>query len=89
MYNCLVMITHTMQAVLLGIIPGVPGYGELLIVLFLILLLFGGKKLPELARSLGKSMSEFKKGRQDGAKEVQLEQDAAKEESESSDAPKS
>ena len=38
---------------------GVP---ELLIVLVAVLLLFGGKKLPELARSLGKAQNEFKKG---------------------------
>lgn len=37
------------------------GTQELLIVLFLVLLLFGGKKLPELARSLGEALNEFKK----------------------------
>lgn len=37
------------------------GYGELLIILFIILLLFGGKKLPELARSLGSAVREFNK----------------------------
>jgi sec-independent protein translocase protein TatA len=42
---------------------GVP---ELLIVLVAVLLLFGGKKLPELARSLGKAQNEFKKGLSDG-----------------------
>jgi len=35
--------------------------GELLIVLFLVLLLFGGAKLPSLARGLGQSVKEFKK----------------------------
>ena len=43
------------------------GPWEWLIVLGVILLLFGAKKLPELARSLGKSSSEFKKGMKEGA----------------------
>lgn len=37
------------------------GSGELLVILLLILLLFGGKKLPELAKSLGEGIREFKK----------------------------
>ena len=43
-----------------------PGGGEWLIILVVVMLLFGAKKLPELARSLGKSMSEFKKGQNEG-----------------------
>jgi sec-independent protein translocase protein TatA len=43
------------------------GPWEWLIVLGVILLLFGAKKLPELARSLGKSSTEFKKGMKEGA----------------------
>ncbi len=38
-----------------------PGPWELLIVVFIILLLFGGKKFPELAKGLGKGLREFKK----------------------------
>jgi len=45
---------------------GSPGPFEVLLILFVVLLLFGAKKLPELSRSLGKSLSEFKKGREEG-----------------------
>src|SRR6266852_2736305 len=38
------------------------GYQELLVILVIVLVLFGGSKLPDLAKSLGKSMKEFKKG---------------------------
>ncbi len=53
------------------IIPGMSGPFEILLILFVILLLFGARKLPDLARSLGKSLSEFKKGREEGAKGLQ------------------
>jgi len=39
---------------------------ELIIVLLIVLLLFGAKKLPELARSLGESVKEVRKGFSDG-----------------------
>ena len=42
------------------------GPTELLVVLGIVLVLFGGEKLPSLARSLGRSMGEFKKGISDG-----------------------
>lgn len=38
------------------------GPAELLIVLVIALVLFGGKKIPDLARSLGQAKSEFEKG---------------------------
>jgi len=44
------------------------GYRELLLVFLIILLLFGGKKLPELARSMGLATKEFKKARQEEGK---------------------
>lgn len=37
------------------------GTGEILVILLVILILFGGKKLPEFAQSLGKGIREFKK----------------------------
>jgi sec-independent protein translocase protein TatA len=46
---------------------GIMGFsgGELLIVLAIILLLFGGSKLPSLAKGLGQSIKEFKKAAKD------------------------
>jgi sec-independent protein translocase protein TatA len=38
------------------------GFTEVLLILLLALLLFGAKRLPELARSLGKAVKEFKSG---------------------------
>lgn len=49
---------------------GLPGGSEVLLILFIILLLFGAKKLPELSRSLGKSLGEFKKGKEDLEREM-------------------
>jgi sec-independent protein translocase protein TatA len=43
------------------------GPGEIILVVVVVVLLFGAKRIPELARSLGKSISEFKKGQQEGA----------------------
>ncbi len=45
------------------------GPGELLIVLAIVLVLFGAKKLPELARGIGKSVTSFKSGLNEGADE--------------------
>jgi sec-independent protein translocase protein TatA len=44
----------------------------------LIVFLFGAKKLPDLARSLGKSSSEFKKGMSEGSEEAGTSDDAEK-----------
>ena len=49
---------------------GPIGTTEILIILFIVLLLFGAKKLPELARGLGKSMTEFKKASTELEREV-------------------
>jgi len=48
-----------------------PGPTEWVLILVIVLVLFGAKKLPELARSLGQSMNEFKKAREEFDKELQ------------------
>ena len=45
------------------------GSGELIIVLVIVLLVFGGSQLPKLAKNLGKAQKEFKDGLADGMKD--------------------
>ena len=49
---------------------GLPAGPEWLAIIFVVLLLFGAKKLPELARGLGKSIGEFKKAKDEFADEI-------------------
>jgi sec-independent protein translocase protein TatA len=49
---------------------GPIGMPEMVMIFIIILLLFGAKKLPELARGIGKSMGEFKKAREDFEREI-------------------
>src|SRR5919108_4301220 len=58
----------TKGAYVMAFLQGI-GAPELIIILVIVLLLFGAKKLPEMARSLGKSQREFKKGIREGADE--------------------
>ena len=51
------------------IILWVPGWGEMLIIALFILIFFGAKKIPEIARGMGKGIREFK----DATKEVKKE----------------
>ena len=55
------------------------GTQELMVILVIALVLFGGKKLPELARGLGKSMQEFRKGIEQGSQEAEEGKDATAE----------
>jgi sec-independent protein translocase protein TatA len=49
------------------------GLPEIILILAVLLLLFGARKLPELARSLGRSTKEFKQGMRDGSTEAEEE----------------
>jgi sec-independent protein translocase protein TatA len=53
------------------------GAPELLIVLGVVVLLFGAKKLPDLARSIGRSTTEFKKGMQESSTDEPSAPDAS------------
>ena len=52
---------------------GSLGSQEIIIIALVILLLFGGKKIPELMRDLGKGVSQFKKGMNDIEQEINAE----------------
>ena len=47
-----------------------PGWPEILFILLIILVLFGAKRLPELAKGLGQSINEFRKAREELDREV-------------------
>lgn len=58
-----------------------PGGPEIIIIVLVIILLFGGKKIPELARGLGKGIREFKEGMKqidDDSKEIENKEDTTK-----------
>lgn len=50
------------------------GTAELILILCVVLLLFGGKKLPEFARNLGKGIREFKKATQGIDEEIEIKE---------------
>ena len=60
--------------VLLGIIGG----QELIIIAIIVLILFGGRKIPELMRGLGKGVKEFKDATKDTKDDVKKERDDLK-----------
>jgi sec-independent protein translocase protein TatA len=68
-----IMLSNTPNLLL-----SMPGGSEWLIIAIVIILLFGARKIPDLARGLGKGMKEFKDAR-DGLKN-DTEQDIRKEE---------
>ncbi|GBL42444.1 hypothetical protein LBMAG54_03710 [Nitrosopumilaceae archaeon] len=57
----------TLQSIFLAM----PGGSELLIIIVLaVVFIFGAKKIPELAKTLGKAKGEFEKGKLEGEKEL-------------------
>lgn len=65
-----------MDAVLsVMILPMMIGTSELLLIGALVLLLFGGKKLPEMMRGLGQGVRSFKDGMKEGNKAEDSEED--------------
>jgi sec-independent protein translocase protein TatA len=71
--------------------PGLGSFGgtELIIALVIILLLFGAKRIPELARGLGSGVREFKKGTQEGELEDKKKKEEEKKREEQLEASKS
>ncbi len=51
------------------------GHTELIVILFALLLIFGGKKLPELAKGLGRGIREFKKATKELERDVDVSGD--------------
>jgi sec-independent protein translocase protein TatA len=50
-----------------------PGHWEWMIILVAILLLFGAKRIPEIAHGVGKAITEFKRGAQSSVEDVKKE----------------
>ncbi|MCS6834247.1 MAG: twin-arginine translocase TatA/TatE family subunit [Flammeovirgaceae bacterium] len=71
-----------MKSIAFTLLFGMPGGWEWVIIILVILLLFGAKKIPELARGLGRGIREFKEATKEiqqeveqGAKEVKKQND--------------
>ncbi len=62
---------------------GTPGGGEILLVLLIILLLFGSKNLPGMARTLGKTLEEFRRASREVTDEIMHAADEPSEKPES------
>ncbi|MBN1269508.1 MAG: twin-arginine translocase TatA/TatE family subunit [Kiritimatiellae bacterium] len=54
----------------LSFLGGSPGGGEILLVLLVLLLLFGSKRLPGIARALGKTLAEFRRATREVTDEI-------------------
>lgn len=66
-----------MQRIYLGF--GI-GMQEMIVIFLIVLLLFGAKKIPELARGIGKGMGEFKKAKTEFEREIHMGEEEGKRE---------
>ncbi len=66
-----------MQTLIILFSLGAP---EILLIALVVLLIFGGKKIPELMRGLGKGVTEFRKGMKDIENDIKDEDDKKTEE---------
>ena len=57
------------------IILGIPGPWQIILIVFVVLLLFGGRKIPELMKGLGQGIKEFKKATKDEKKPEEEEEE--------------
>tara|TARA_B110000003_G_C16631422_1_gene526790 strand:- start:957 stop:1133 length:177 start_codon:yes stop_codon:yes gene_type:complete len=49
---------------------GMVGPWQIVLIVIVVLLMFGGKKIPELMKGLGKGINEFKKGKEESGKDL-------------------
>lgn len=52
-----------------------PGTGEIILIIVALLLLFGAKRIPDLARSVGQALSMFRKGMKEGVSDIDIDQE--------------
>lgn len=62
----------------IGLFGGRMGVGEVVVILAIVLLLFGARKIPDLARSIGRGLEEFKKGRREASDRSDTPDDRAR-----------
>ncbi len=60
------------------ILISMPGGGELIIILVIVLILFGAKRIPEIAQGLGKGIREFKKSVRDVQTELDVDESSGR-----------
>jgi len=52
-----------------------PGTGEIILIVVVLLLLFGAKRIPDLARSVGQALNMFRKGMKEGITDIEIDEE--------------